>query len=89
MITYEDCISLTTLTDDEVEAIRSHEHTSSLAALEYGAYLETTSEGEVTLKRIIIDDINEARGRGDTITAAKLRLVLQQYCKKHCLKNTL
>lgn len=83
MITYEDCIGISGLTEDEAAAIAHHEHISEMVAVEYGAYLIQTPEGELALKAIILDDIEEARLRGDTVEAAKLRLVLQKFCKNH------
>jgi hypothetical protein len=54
-----------------------------MAAIELGNYLVRTPEGEQRIKAMIADDIDAARGRGDLIHAATLKLVLQRYAAAH------
>ncbi|WP_290648664.1 hypothetical protein [Aquisalimonas sp.] len=83
MLTMEDCIALSDLTEDEIEAIAEHEHIPQMAAVELGWYLVQTPEGERRIKRMIIDDMVNARERGDHAHAAKLKLVLQHFVEEH------
>lgn len=83
MLTFEDCLGLSDLTEDEILAIAEHEHIPELAALEMGNYLLRTPGGERQLKRIILDDIAAARRAGDIPHAATLKLVLRHYCQEH------
>ncbi len=39
MLTYEDCVGLTDLTEEEIEAIAQHEHLPEIIAAELGCYL--------------------------------------------------
>jgi hypothetical protein len=86
MLTYDDCVGLCGLTPEEIEAIAKHEHLPEIVALEMGSCLCGTPEGEQAVRRMILDDIEEASGRGDTLTAAKLRLVLIHFDKAHLVQ---
>ncbi|MBL8832597.1 MAG: hypothetical protein JNL71_09425 [Rhodospirillales bacterium] len=83
MLTWVDCLSLSELTADEVRAIAEHEHIGEMAALELGNWLIRQPDGCRFLKRIILDDIDRARAHGDVARAAKLKLVMQHFCKTH------
>ena len=83
MLTFEDCLALAELSEDEILAIAEHENLPELAALELGNYLLHTDGGELTIKRMILDDISHARECGNPRRAAALRSVLQQFCSQH------
>jgi hypothetical protein len=83
MLTIQDCIGLCRLTEDEILAIAEHEHLPDMLALELGDYLCQTTDGELRVKRMIVDDIEAARDRGDLAHAAKLRRVLQHFLEHH------
>jgi len=86
MLTIQDCIELSGLTEDEVLAIAEHEHVPEMVAVEMGAYLVETPEGEKRIKRMIADDIAAARERGDNKHALALKLVLRHYLEHHAPK---
>ena len=79
MLSYDDCLGFCELTPEEIAAIARHEHLPEIVALELGAHLCTTPEGKETLKRMILDDIEDAREQGDMKAAARLELVLQHF----------
>jgi hypothetical protein len=83
MLTIQDCIELSDLTEEEILAIAEHEHVPEMIAVELGCYLVHTPEGEKRIKRMIADDIAAARSRGDHGHAAKLKLVLKHYLQEH------
>lgn len=83
MLTLQDCIELSGLTEAEILAIAEHEHIPEIAALELGSCLAASSEGERRIERMIQDDIAAARERGDRRHAAALRVVLRQFLA-HC-----
>ncbi|MDH3664443.1 MAG: hypothetical protein OEU92_31255 [Alphaproteobacteria bacterium] len=83
MLTIQDCIGLCRLTEDEIVAIAEHEHLPDILALELGDYLCRTPDGELRVKRMIVEDIEAARERGDLGHAAKLRRVLQHFLEHH------
>jgi len=83
MLTYDDCLELSDLTEEEVEAISEHEHIPEMAALELGSYLVHREDGIPVLKRIIVDDIEEAKRHGDRARELKLKMVLKHFVETH------
>lgn len=83
MLTFEDCLGLSELTEEEILAIAEHEGIPELAALELGNYLVSSPDGDKRIKRIILDDIEAARRCHDRRHAAALRLVLRHFCREH------
>lgn len=83
MLTYQDCLGLCDLTEEEVAAIAEHEHLPSIIAAEMGNYLVTTPNGQTAIRRIILDDIAAAQAHGDRAHATKLKLVLKHFCDTH------
>lgn len=83
MLTIQDCIELSELTEDEVLAIAEHENVPEMVAVELGSYLVHTPGGERRIKRMIVDDIRHARDRGDLGRAATLKMVLRHFVQTH------
>ncbi|GAB4176243.1 MAG: hypothetical protein OHK0026_05500 [Rhodocyclaceae bacterium] len=83
MLTLEDCIALSELSEDEILAIAEHEGIPEMAAAEMGGYLVRTAEGKVRIRRMIAEDIEAARRRGELKHAAVLRHVLKQFIAHH------
>lgn len=48
MLTLQDCIELSDLTEDEILAIAEHEHIPEMVAVELGSYLVYAPNGEKT-----------------------------------------
>ncbi len=83
MLSLQDCIALSDLTEDEVGAIAEHEHIPDIVAAELGHYLIESGDGVPMLKSMIVEDIEAARRRGDQARSLKLRLVLHHFIKTH------
>ena len=83
MLTLQDCIELSDLSEDEILAIAEHEHLPEMVAVEMGCYLCHTPDGDKRIRRMIADDIQHARDRGDVRHAALLRTVLKHYLAEH------
>jgi hypothetical protein len=83
VLTLKDCIALSELTAEEVDAIAEHEHISEIIAAELGNYLVHTVDGCRQIKVIIRDDIAAAQAHGDIIHAAKLKMVLKHFIEEH------
>lgn len=79
----QDCISQSELTEEEIEAIAEHEHLPEMAALEYGNYLLHRPDGPPAIKKIIFEDIEAAKRRGDRDHALALKLVLRRFVEEH------
>jgi hypothetical protein len=83
MLTYEDCLALSGLTEAEIEAISEHEHIPQIVAVEYGRYLVELPDGTRRIRRIILDDIEVARAAGHDDHVARLRAVLAHFISTH------
>jgi hypothetical protein len=86
MLTLEDCIALSDLTRQEIDAIAEHQHLPATIAAEVGCCLVRRPDGRQTIRSMIRDDIEAARGRGDLRHSAELRVVLQDFVE-HCRRN--
>lgn len=85
MLTYEDCVGLTDLEEDEIEAIAQHEHVPEIVAAEMGCWLVHDPAGIPRIERIIREDIEEARIHGHPGEAAHWRQVLDHFSANHPL----
>jgi len=83
MLTIEDCIGLSELTEEEILAIAQHEHIPEIAAVEMGNYLVQTASGEMRIKAMIVDDIESARRGGDERRLLTLKLCLKRFLEHH------
>src|SRR5690348_13208960 len=82
VLNLEDCIALSDLLPDEVDAIAVHEHLPEIIAAELGCYLVHCADGRQAIRAIIRDDIATARARGDVRRAAELKLVLRHFIER-------
>ncbi|HMV63827.1 MAG TPA: hypothetical protein PKE01_10855 [Rhodocyclaceae bacterium] len=83
MLTIQDCIELSDLTEDEILAIAEHEHLPEMLAVEMGCYLCHTPDGDKRIRRMIADDIRHAHALGDVQRTALLKSVLKHYVQEH------
>jgi len=83
MLTLEDCIAMSGLTEEEILAIAQHEHIPQMAATELGNYLCHSPEGELCIKAMIRDDIAGAVARADRDRELALKLVLRTFVLQH------
>ena len=83
MITIQDCLALSGLTEEEIDAIAKHEHLPEIVAAELGNYLTHQPGGNHRILSMIHDDIAAARLRGDQRQAKRLSLVLMHFCREH------
>ena len=86
MISIEDCIALSGLTREEVDAIAEHEHLPEAAAAALAAWLMTKEEtGVLEIRAMIRDDIRLALSAGNRARAAELLLALRHFLGRHPL----
>lgn len=78
MISFEDCVALCGLTQEEVKAIAEHEHVPDIVAAMLGRYLVQQHQPE-EICRMIRDDIKAASLGGETHHAAQLVEALRHF----------
>ena len=83
MLTFDDCVALCELTEEEIAAIAEHEHLPMIVAAELGNYLIQAPDGALRIKRIILDDMLAADRSGDGTRALTLKLVLRHFVERH------
>jgi 16S rRNA C1402 N4-methylase RsmH len=83
MLTFEDCLALCNLSEEEILAIAEHEHIPEITAIEYGQYLIQTTDGELRIKRMIVEDIEHSRATGNIKHAEDLEKVLKHFVLNH------
>lgn len=83
MLTLEDCIAFSELTEEEILAIADHEHIPEIVAAEMGNYLVHSPSGEIRVRAIIVDDIEEAGRCGNRMRVIVLKLILKRYLGEH------
>ncbi len=83
MLTLEDCVALSGLTEDEILAIAMHERIPEMAAAEMGNYLVSAPDGEACIRAMIRDDIQHAIACADRHRELALRLVLRNFILQH------
>ena len=65
MISLEDCVGLSGLTEEQVLAIAEHEHLPEMAATALAQYLSKQAHGMEKIRDMIVDDIRQAQRRRD------------------------
>jgi len=83
MLTIEDCIALSDLTEGEIDAIAEHEHLPEMVAIELGCCLMQAEGGQRRIASFIRDDIERARRRGNARHVADLTVVLRGFVTHH------
>jgi len=83
MLTFEDCLALCNLSEEEISAIAEHEHMPDIAALEYGEYLIHSPDGELHIKRMIVEDIERSKANGNIKHVEVLESVLTRFVMTH------
>jgi len=82
MLTLEDCIALSDLALEEIDAIAEHEHIPETIAAELGCYLVHRRDGRRLIRAMICDDIEAARSRGNLRHCAELKVALQHFIER-------
>ena len=83
MLTWEDCVGLCELSEDEIRAIAAHEHIPEIIAVELGNYLVHRPGGATAIRRMILDDLKVARTAGDRMGELRLKAVLRHFVEHH------
>jgi len=86
MLTFQDCVALSMLTEEEIHAIAMHEHIPEICAAELGRYLLEDENGVPRIKRMIVDDIDTARAAGDVKQTATLKMALKHFVDTHPMR---
>lgn len=83
MITVEDVVGMTCLSEEEVSAVAEHDHLSDYDAAMLGEYLMHQHHGPQKVQQMICEDVREALHRDDVAHAKALYKVLHHFLSEH------
>ncbi|MFZ1211979.1 MAG: hypothetical protein WAO13_01090 [Pseudolabrys sp.] len=83
MISLDDCIAFSGLSEDEVAAIGEHEHIPQIAACALAEYLLKQPHGGEAIRTMIVDDIQQALCAGRIRHAQELFMALRHFLEGH------
>ncbi len=83
MLSLQECIDFSNLTEDEIEAIAEHEHIPEIVAAELGATLLQTTSGVCLIKLYLLENIEQARSRGNFDKANRLEALYRRFNRDH------
>jgi hypothetical protein len=83
MISKEDCIAFSGLSEGEVEALSEHEHIPEIAAAALADYLLHQPHGSEKIRAMIVDDIHKALDVGRIKHAGELFMALRHFLSEH------
>jgi hypothetical protein len=89
MLTLDQCIGMTALTDDEIEVIAEHRRVPAIVAVEVGHALLETAKGKFVLRGYISDLLAKAKLAGRQEKAKHLDRVLAQFNARHPIPRVL
>ncbi len=83
MISLEDLVALSGLTQEEILALAEHEHVPESIACGLASYLSHQTKGEDSVRDMIIDDIRCAQAQKDRRHVIELLNVLHHFLRSH------
>ena len=83
MISLEDCIAFSGLSEEELAAIGEHEHIPQIAACALADYLLKQPDGGRKIRTMIVDDIQRALCEGRIRHAQELFMALRHFLEGH------
>jgi len=82
MLTLRDCVDLSGVEPDEIDAVAEHENLPYIVAMEKGSWLLEQAWGAPALRQIIKDDIATAADHGAWRHLYELRTTYHHACQR-------
>ena len=89
MLSLDDCIAMSGLTEDEVAIIAEHERVPMMVAVELGSTLLTTAKGVFALRCYIADVLEQAKLAGNRDKTRHVDAVLTRFNAAHPSRRVL
>ncbi len=83
MLSIQDCLDYSDLTEEEVALLAHHEHLPFSCAAQLACGLVQTDEGTQTMRCILKDCVCEAETCGEGAAKAAARHALKQFAQAH------
>lgn len=85
MLNLDDILGMCECTEEEIAAVALHEHVPDAIAAELADYIIHSDDGVPKMRKIIVEDIEEAKRKGDLDQAKHLNEVLKHFVANHPL----
>ena len=85
MLGLEDILGMCECTEEEIAAVALHEHVPDAIAAELADYIIHADDGVPKMRKIIIEDIEDAKSKGHTDQVKHLNEVLKHFVANHPL----
>jgi hypothetical protein len=83
MITLEDCVDMSGLTDEEILSVEEAEHLPPMEACARGHQLAESPKGCRLMMKYLLDSIERAEGSNDLKHAEELHRDYEQFAARH------
>lgn len=83
MLSLQECLDFSDLSEEEVEAIAEHEHVPEIVAAEIGNTLLKTKAGICLIKLYLLENIEHARSLGQFDKAKRLDALYRRFHYEH------
>jgi hypothetical protein len=83
MLSLQECIDFSNLSEDEIEAIAEHEHVPEIIAAEIGSTLLQSSSGICLIKLYLLENLERARSLGQFEKARQLDKLYRRFDQEH------
>lgn len=83
MLTYDDCLPLTRLNDEERKALVRNPVMPDEIILKLGHYMVLSAEGQPAMRQTLLKDLHTYHADRDFYQAAKLRLIVKVFVDNH------
>lgn len=89
MLSLQDCLDLSDLTEDEIQLIGARANVPQIVAAGIGHQLLKTARGRHQVRQLILDALEQAAAAGDLAEERRLRTVLARFDATHSLPRVL
>ena len=83
MLCLQDCIDMSDLPQEAIDAIAGHEHVPEIVAVELGCTLLQSSQGLCRIRQYLKDDLDQATKCGDADKLSHLRQATRDFEREH------
>lgn len=83
MLSLQECIDFSDLSEEEIEAIAEHEHVPEIVAAEIGSTLLQTRSGVCLIKLYLLENLEHARSLGQFEKARQLDALYRRFDREH------
>lgn len=89
MLSLQECLDLSGLTEEEIQVIAEHEHVPDIVAAEMGNALLNSPKGLYAMRRFIQENLENAISQGQRDKAKRLERLYDRFVSAHPMPRVL